>query len=290
MTLREDAAQYADPKWNAAFYDSIAPKVLNYVPTSNRTTWKIKADLPPNAKNPIAVLAQNGVDFQDNVFDTKAYQYWVNIGANGEAEIPMVKAGVYRLTIYADGIFGRYTQDNINIAVGETQTTIAKWREETSGTEIFRIGTPDMSSGEFLHGYERNETLANKPEQYRAYWGAYDFPTDFPNGVRFKVGQSNVAKDFNYVHWSFFGGKANYKRPQPYYGTGDVNNWTVAFDVTTAQLQAHTVGAVGTFTVQLAGAKTAAGNTDVFNASEPNANLKYTVSINGKDLEPWIIP
>jgi len=45
-----------------------------------------------------------------------------------------------------------------------------------------------------------------------------------------------------------------------------------------------------TFTVQLAGVKTAAGNTDVFNASEPHANLKYTVSVNGRDLEPWVIP
>jgi rhamnogalacturonan endolyase len=42
--------------------------------------------------------------------------------------------------------------------------------------------------------------------------------------------------------------------------------------------------------VQLAGAKTAAGNTDVFNASEPYSNLPFTVNVNGKDLEPWIIP
>ena len=36
--------------------------------------------------------------------------------------------------------------------------------------------------------------------------------------------------------------------------------------------------------------KTAAGNTDIFNASEPHSNLRYTVSVNGKDLEPWVIP
>jgi rhamnogalacturonan endolyase len=45
-----------------------------------------------------------------------------------------------------------------------------------------------------------------------------------------------------------------------------------------------------TFTVQLAGAKTAAGNTDVFNASEPFANLPYTVVVNGHQLDPWVIP
>jgi rhamnogalacturonan endolyase len=47
---------------------------------------------------------------------------------------------------------------------------------------------------------------------------------------------------------------------------------------------------VATFTVQLAGAKSAAGNTDVFNATEPYSNLAYTVSVNGQGLDPWIIP
>lgn len=45
-----------------------------------------------------------------------------------------------------------------------------------------------------------------------------------------------------------------------------------------------------TSTLQFGGAKTAAGNTDVHNASEPFANLLYTVRVNGHDLEPWIIP
>lgn len=43
-------------------------------------------------------------------------------------------------------------------------------------------------------------------------------------------------------------------------------------------------------TIQLAGAKTAAGNTDVFNASEPYANLPYTVVMNGEELDTWVIP
>lgn len=44
--------------------------------------------------NPVAVLSQNGVDFQDNVLDVTAYQYWGDIDIKtGEVEIPMVKAG-----------------------------------------------------------------------------------------------------------------------------------------------------------------------------------------------------
>ena len=44
-----------------------------------------------------------------------------------------------------------------------------------------------------------------------------------------------------------------------------------------------------TLTIQLAAAKTAAGNTDVFNASQSYSNLPYTVVIKGHELEPWVI-
>lgn len=279
--------QYADPEWNADFYDSIAEHVPNYVTSKKRGTFKLKASIPKGAKNAIAVLAQEGVDFQDNVFDTSAYQYWGDIDKNGYASIPMVKAGTYRLTIYADGVFGQFTQDKIKIKLGKTETTKVTWKEEAAGKELWRIGTPDKSSGEYRHGYERDTEHPLQPEQYRIYWAAYDFPNDFPEGVRFKVGESDVGQDLNYVHWSVFGGRANSVRTEEYVGNGDVNNWTIAFDLKDSQIRRKDKA---TFTVQLAGAKTAAGNTDVYNASEPHSNLKYTVNVNGKDLKPWVIP
>ncbi|KAI0171786.1 polysaccharide lyase family 4 protein [Hypoxylon sp. FL1284] len=287
QALREDAAQYANPEWSAEFYDSIAEYVPNLVPSSQRATWQLQADLPSNAKDPIAILAQNGVDFQDNVFDTKAYQYWAEVDESGHATIPRVKAGTYRLTIYASGVFGQYVQDDVVVEAGEVKETQVKWEEENAGEEIFRIGTPDKSSGEYRHGYEPDLTHPLHPEQYRIYWAVYDFVDDFPQGVKFKVGESNVAKDLNYVHWSVFGGYANSLHADPYYGDGNVNNWTIIFDLEASQLDQKSQA---TFTVQLAGAKTAAGNTDVFNASEPYSNLPYTVNVNGRDLEPWIIP
>jgi rhamnogalacturonan endolyase len=284
--LRKDAAQYYDPTWNADFYDSIAPYVPNYVPSSGRTTWKGHVDLPDNVVRPIAVLAQNRVDFQDNVLDTKAYQYWADIDpVTGNVEIPRVKAGTYRLTVYAGGIFGQYIKDDVEVIAGEVHTTHARWREENAGTEIWRIGTPDKSSGEYKHGYELDQTHPMHPQQYRIYWAVHDFPTDFPQGVVYKVGESDASKDFNYVHWSVFGGYANSIRTFPYYE--NVNNWTILFNLSESQFHRKRLA---TFTVQLAGAKTAAGNTDVYNASEPYANLPYTVVVNGKALQPWVIP
>jgi rhamnogalacturonan endolyase len=284
--LRQDAFQFYSPTWNTAFYDSIAQHVPNYVPSSGRATWNGHIDLPIGAVKPLAVLAQNGVDFQDNVLDTTAYQYWADIDpSTGDVSIPAVKAGTYRLTVYAEGIFGQYTQDDVEVIAGEVHTTHARWREENAGTEIWRIGTPDKSSGEYLHGNAPDETHPLHPSQYRIYWAVHDFPTDFPDGVVFRVGESKEAEDLNYVHWSVFGGYANSLRPTPYYK--NVNNWSILWDMGEAAFNRKRQA---TFTVQLAGAKTAAGNTDVFNASEPYANLPYRVVVNGHQLDPWVIP
>lgn len=293
LDVHADAAQFADPEWNADFYDSIAHHVPNYVPSSGRTTWKLHVDLPQGAERVLAVLSQNGVDFQDNVLDTKAYQYWTQVDEQGYASIPMVKEGTYRLTIYADNIFGHYVKDNVKIVADSPKSfekrhmTHARWREEIAGTEIWRLGTPDRSCGEYRHGYARDTEHTLNPQEYRIYWGDHDFPTDFPDGVHFKIGESDEAKDWNYIHWSVFGGKANYKRPETYVGHGDVNNWTISFDLEQERIEWKRQA---TLTVQLAGVKTAAGNTDIFNASEPHANLHYTVNVNGNDLEPWVIP
>jgi rhamnogalacturonan endolyase len=284
--LRSDAEQYGlRPEWNAEFYDSIAKHVPNLVPTSGRGSLKAKVNLPKGATNPIAILTESGHNYQDNVFDTKAYQYWEDISAAGEVTIPRVVPGTYRLTIYADNIFGDYIQDPISITAQKETSINATWTPESAGKELFRIGVPDKSSGDYRHGAAASPTHPLLTEEYRLYWGAYDFVTDFPSGVSYKVGQDDPATALNYVHWAVFGGKANYKRPTPV--PDHMYNWTILFDAQDADVRNATTA---TFTVQLAGAKTPAGNTDLFNASEPFANLPYTVNVNGKDLEPWIIP
>ncbi len=125
--LRAEALAFASPAWNVDFYDSIAKHVPNYVPTSGRGSWKAKIRLPKGAKNAVAVLAQNAVDFQDNVLDTTAYQYWADIqSCKGEVQIDRIKAGTYRLTVYADGIFGDYIQDDVVVEAGRRRTA-ASW-------------------------------------------------------------------------------------------------------------------------------------------------------------------
>lgn len=70
-------------------------------------------------------------------------------------------------------------------------------------------------------------------------------------------------------------------------GTGNINNWTVSFTAAAADL-ADTTQA--TLTIQLAAAKAASGNTDVYDASQKYSNIPYNVVVNGQALETWVIP
>jgi rhamnogalacturonan endolyase len=88
----------------------------------------------------------------------------------------------------------------------------------------------------------------------------------------------------DYVHWSVFSGKANYLRPEPYYT--NENNWTLTFDLTRGQI---TNKSQATFTIQMAGVKTSAGNLDSADG-KPWADLPNTVVVNGNELETWTIP
>ncbi|CAE6415670.1 unnamed protein product [Rhizoctonia solani] len=273
-TLRDDAEKYANPEWNAAFYDSIASSVPNYVTTSHRGTFSLSVNIPAEAKKTIAILSVNGLDPQDNAQDTTAYQYWGDVSDGGSLTIPRVKEGTYRLTIYADGIFGQYEEDGIVITAGKITKHEAKWVPESAGKELWRIGTPDKTAGEFRHGFIGDPSRPLHPQEYRIYWGQWDFPTDFPNGINYTIGKSDPSRDWNYVHWSVFG--PSYTRAEAV--STNMNNWTINFE------HANAIGtnSTGTLTIQLAGAKSSSGNTDVPSSSLSNFTLQAYIN----DHEP----
>ncbi|KAM5349778.1 hypothetical protein ACJ41O_006283 [Fusarium nematophilum] len=283
--LRADAAQYADPEWNAKFYDAVARHVPNFIPSSKRTTFKGRVKLPKGARKPIIVLSENEQDFQLNVFNTKSLQYWAEIDSSGSFSIPRVVEGTYRVTIYADGVFGWFIKDNFKVSRSRSSGHQFTWREENAGREIWRIGVPDKSSGEYLHGYAPDTSKPLQPEQYRIYWGKYDYPEEFPDGVNFHVGKSDEAKDLNYIHWSFFPAKGNHLRSENYYDK--VNNWTITFDLTKNQLRASKTA---TFTVQIAGTRAPNGNAKWTPSNSPWSNLPWTVNVNGGYESTWRIP
>lgn len=75
-------------------------------------------------------------------------QYWGNISSDGMVSIPRVKAGTYRLTMYADGVFGQFEQDGVMVSAGDGQGSplALNWTGEAHGKELWRIGTPDKVS------------------------------------------------------------------------------------------------------------------------------------------------
>lgn len=285
-TLRAQASQYADTSFGAQFYDDIAQYVPGYVTTAERGKWEATIKVPSGAANPIAVLSAPGLDFQDNSANAEAYQYWAEIPSNGNVAISRVKAGDYQLTVYADGIFGDFIYSkNITVTAGQTtQSGTITWNAASNGKELWRLGLPDKSAGEYRHGNAPDPNHPLHLEQRRIYWGAYDFINDFPNGVNFKINQSSVSTDFNYIHWSSFGGSLT--RPNLTSGAG-INNWTVSFDLTAAELKNTSTA---TLTIQLAGVTTAAGNTDTYSNTTKNSNLPYNVIMNGQALPTWTIP
>lgn len=255
--LRHEALQIANPAWNIAFYDSIAKHVKGYVPSKSRGKVQGSIKLPKSAVRPIAILSASGVYFQDNSAVPEARQYWVDIDSHGDFTLDYVTEGTYRLTIYAEGVFGDFVRDDIVVRASKLTKVHDHWKEESAGTEIWRLGIPDKSSGEFRHGNFPDSTHPLHPPEYLIYWGAYDWVSDYPQGINFTVGKDDPATGLNTVHWSVFGPTPSNSHVE--YDT--TNDWYIHFSLRASQVH-HAKRAM--LTIQLAGAKTAAGNTDVW--------------------------
>lgn len=80
-------------------------QITGYAPTSVRGTVSAKVNLPAGATDATFVLSASGHHFQDNALDPKAYQYWGSLDANGKISLARVKAGTYRVTVYAKGTY-----------------------------------------------------------------------------------------------------------------------------------------------------------------------------------------
>lgn len=64
-------------------------------------------------------------------------------------------------------MFGQYVQDNIVVNGGAEKAVNVDWKEENAGVELWRLGTPDKSAGEYKRGYAPDTTKSRQPAQYR---------------------------------------------------------------------------------------------------------------------------
>jgi rhamnogalacturonan endolyase len=225
-TLRADATAHAYPTFDRTWYDRLG--IPGYQASTQRGTVNgtVKLADGTSMAGAVAVLDTNGVDFQRAA---NGYQYWADVAADGSFTLPRVRTGVYRLTVYKNGIYGEYHLDGVRVDARSTvNLPAATWTPPTAGTTLWQIGTFDRSAAEFRHGNE-----------YRNYWGTWDYRTEFPNGVRYVVGTSDPAKDFNYAQWRTFAGTT-------------VADWDIQFNLTSTQLA--TAGDA-TLTIALAASK-----------------------------------
>jgi len=131
---------------------------------------------------------------------SNGYEYWVQADASGHFTIPNVRPGTYTLSAYVTGEVGEYTQTNVKVTAGETNTLgDIPWSIVHPGQSIaWEIGIADRSAEEFADA-------AN-------YWVPYNYRTlhqKFPNPVEYTVGNNVAARDFPYVQSALWqdGGK-----------------------------------------------------------------------------------
>ena len=157
-------------------------------------------------------LAHSGVDWQK---DAQYYQFWVRADGLGRFTIPNVRPGAYTLHAFADGVLGEYEKTGIAVKAGESLDLGAlAWTPVRYGRQLWEIGVPDRTAGEFLHG------------NHYSQWGLYyQYAKDFPDDVHYVIGKSDYRKDWNLMQVPRAIGDT---------GRGTATTWSVSFDLPAA--------------------------------------------------------
>ncbi|HET6251153.1 MAG TPA: polysaccharide lyase family protein [Tepidisphaeraceae bacterium] len=177
------------------------------------------------------------VDWQQ---DAKHYEFWTRAAADGTFTIPNIRPGIYTLHAIADGVLGEFSQANVIVKPGESLNLgKLQWTPVRFGRQIWEIGIPDRTAGEFRHG------------DHYWQWGLYnDDARDFPNGVNFIIDKSDFHAGWNYA-----------QVPRPDKPT----TWTISFDLPEAPR--------GKATLRIAFASNSAKRLDVTMNGQPAGAL-----------------
>ena len=149
--------------------------------------------------------------------DGKYYQFWVRGDKDGKFVIANVRPGSYTLHAFADGVLGEYAKTDVTVAAGKPlDLGSLTWQPARYGKQIWEIGIPDRTAGEYLHG------------DHYWQWGLYNqYPKDFPKDVNFVIGKSDYHKDWNLM-------QVPRARDETGKGKGDETTWSVTFNLAKA--------------------------------------------------------
>ena len=157
------------------------------------------------------------VDWQT---DAKNYEFWVRADADGNFEIPNVRAGNYSLHAIADGVLGDLTVTNIFVGTGKNLSLgNVDWQPVRFGQQLWDVGIPNRNGTEFFKG-----------DEY-FHWGWYlQYPKLFPLDVNYVVGKSDYRKDWFFEQLPYNTNSNNITGT----GRGDGTTWAVIFNLTNA--------------------------------------------------------
>ena len=195
---------------DAAVRGVVSGQIVLHDPVTRQTDI---SDLRVGLAHPAYKTARGGdVDWQN---DAKYYEFWTRGDKSGKFTIPAVRPGVYTLHALATGVLGEYTgAASLTVAPGQKMDLgEITWTPVRYGRQVWEIGVPDRTAGEFLHGDHYNQ------------WGLYNqYPRDFPHDVHYVVGKSDYHKDWNY---------AQVPRASDDTGrsVGPPTTWTITFDL-----------------------------------------------------------
>jgi rhamnogalacturonan endolyase len=120
--------------------------------------------------------------------DGNYYQFWTDGAEDGRFSITNVRPGAYTLHAFADGVLGEYAKANITVEAGKNLNLgRLDWQPVRYGKQIWEIGYPDRTAGEFYKGDGANYWLWGWPLRYGDL---------FPNDITYTIGKSDYRKDW----------------------------------------------------------------------------------------------
>jgi rhamnogalacturonan endolyase len=151
--------------------------------------------------------------------DAKHYEFWVKGTADGRFSIPNVRPGTYQLHAFADGVLGEYAKADVRVEAGKPlDLGQLEWKPVRYGTQVWDIGIPNRTGGEFFKGDEYFK------------WGWYlEYPKLFPDDVHYVVGKSDFRKD-----WFFEQVPHAEQADATGRGNGRATSWTIGFELAKA--------------------------------------------------------
>ena len=186
--------------------------------------------------------------------DARFYQFFTEGAEDGRFTISKIRPGTYTLHAWADGVLGEFAKTDITVESGKTlDLGRLAWTPVRYGKQVWEIGYPDRSAGEFFKGDGQNYWL----------WGwNLRYALLFPNDVTYTVGKSDWHKDWFFeevphaTNLSFVNPEAkdpanqrfgwvkaesleqypqsNQRGPWAVYGRGRQTVWTIHFNMAKA--------------------------------------------------------